>query len=158
MVGPSCDRIAEEERCFHRVITNVLFSSEGRNEGRFERCQQVCVQTNQVDDEFEGTGSSFGQEMCKKQQTTISQTHRVEWRIDQNGFDVCTRACEHSTSRTSTANVGWSCSLEVHHRANRSSTSKMSQPRNGRMNLTITQVHSFQEILCTQERWKRFDG
>ena len=65
MVGPSCDRIAKEERYFHCVITNVLFPSEGRNEGRFERCQQVCVQTNQVDDEFEGTGSSFGQEMFK---------------------------------------------------------------------------------------------
>ena len=65
MVGPSCDRIAKEERCFHCIITNVLFPSEGRNEGRFERCQQVCVQTNQVDDEFEGTGSSFGQEMFK---------------------------------------------------------------------------------------------
>ena len=37
MVGPSCDRIANEERCFHCVITNVLFPSEGRNEGRFER-------------------------------------------------------------------------------------------------------------------------
>ena len=32
----------------------------------------------------------------------------------------------------------------------------MSQPRSGPMNLTITQVHSFQEILRTQERWKKF--
>ena len=65
MVGPSCDRIAKEERCFYRVVTNVLLPSEGRNEGRFERCQQVCVQTNEVDGEFEGTDSSFGQEMFK---------------------------------------------------------------------------------------------
>ena len=54
---------------------------------------------------------------------------------------------------------GWISELELQFaRANRSSTSKMSQPRSGRMNLTITQVHSFQEILCTQERWKRFVG
>ena len=43
--------------------------------------------------------------------------------------------------------LSWSCSLQVHHRANRSLTSKMSQPRSGRMNLTITHVHSFQEIV-----------
>ena len=58
MVGSSCDRIAKEERCFHCVITYVFFPSAGRNEGRFERCQQVCVQTNQVDDEFEGSNSN----------------------------------------------------------------------------------------------------
>lgn len=58
MVEPSSDRIAKEERCFH-CVTNELFPSEGQNEGRFERCQQVSVQTNQMDDEFEGTGSTF---------------------------------------------------------------------------------------------------
>ena len=52
MVGPSCELIAKEDRSFHCIITSVLFSSEGR----FEKCQQVCVQTNQVDNELEGTG------------------------------------------------------------------------------------------------------
>ena len=56
MVGPSCDLIAKEEKSFHCIITSVLFSSEDRNEGRFEKCQQVGVQTNQVVDKLEGTG------------------------------------------------------------------------------------------------------
>ena len=96
--------------------------------------------------------------MLKQQRNAISQTHRVEWRIGQNGYHVCIRACEHSTSRTSTADVemmvgslSWSCSLQVHRQANVSSISKMSQPRSGWMNSTISQVHSFQGILYTQE-------
>ena len=56
MVGPSCDLIAKEERSFHCIITCVLFPSEDRNEGRFEKCDKVCVQINQVDDKLEGTG------------------------------------------------------------------------------------------------------
>ena len=56
MVGPSCDLIAQEERSFHCIISCVLFPSEDRNEGRFEKCGQVCVQINQVDDKLKGTG------------------------------------------------------------------------------------------------------
>ena len=55
-VGPSCVRIAKEERCFYCIITSVLFPSDRRNEGQFEKCHQVCVQINQVGDELEGIG------------------------------------------------------------------------------------------------------
>ena len=64
-LDPRVTALQKSNSVFHCVITNVLFPSEGRNEGRFERCQQVCAQTNQADDEFEGTGSSSGQEMFK---------------------------------------------------------------------------------------------
>ena len=56
MVGPSCDLIAKEERSFDCIITCVLFPSEDRNEGRLEKCEQFCVQINQVDDKLEATG------------------------------------------------------------------------------------------------------
>ena len=52
---------------------------------------------------------------------------------------------------------GWISELELQF-ADRSSTSKMSQPRNGRMSLMTILEHSFQDILCTQEKWKRFVG
>ena len=53
---PRVISLQKRKGVFHCIITSVLFSSKDRNEGRFEKCQQVCVQTNQVDDKLEGTG------------------------------------------------------------------------------------------------------
>ena len=93
----------------------------------------------------------------------FSQTHRVEWRIGQNGqyapelVNTVLRGL-----RQQMLDDGWICELELefagHRRANRFLISKMSQPRSGWMNSTISQVHSFQGILYTQERWKKFVG
>ena len=63
MGGPSCDRIANG--VFIVSSPMCCFHAEVETKDGSRDCQQVCVQTNQVDDEFEGTGSSFGQEMFK---------------------------------------------------------------------------------------------
>ena len=115
MVGPSHDCTAIDQRCFHFILTDVLLSSEDRDEEWFERCQQVRVQTDQVGDKFEGVGGSLGPQMFKHQWVTLSQTHDG-WRNSQDGFCIRTRTCEHgalSTMRQQMLDYGWISELEL---------------------------------------------
>ena len=54
-----------------------------------------------------GVGGRLMSQMFKQQWTTLSQTHCDGWRKSQDCFCIRTRACEHSASSITTADVEW---------------------------------------------------
>ena len=104
---PSHDCTAKDHRCFHCMLTDVLFSSKNRDEEWFERCQQVRVQTNQIGDKFQ----VVAEHCIADVQTSVDRPftdHIVMARglNTQDGICIRTRACEHSASSTTTADAG----------------------------------------------------
>ena len=160
MVGPSHDCTAKDPRCFHCILTDVLLSSEDRDEESFERRQQVRVQTDQV-----GNKKVLAEALDRRCSNINGPPFHRHIVMDGG---IAKMASAYTPELVTTVlralrqqmlDGGWISDLELQFAGPSPSKPVFDfKPLNGRMTLMTTREHSFQVNWCTQERCKRFVG